>query len=247
LAGLASIHHRAGIAIITGTTGRLEDTIAIHTGFRGTGVGVIAGHLSTTHAPSIDAGIGRGAGIAVTARASNHLVVTAALEKAAILGAGIAIVACQAALTQTSSLHTGITDRAFIGIVARGSIGTKHTTQKGITGVISTRTPVITDERLASCLAVPFIAEVAKGTGITIIARGSIVIGFTALRWIAIVGRAGIGVITDFESGGIARACNASRRGRTRIPIITDFRVGSVLTPLPTTCIIRTGIGVITL
>ena len=173
-----------------------------------------------------DADVVDGARVFIVAGAGCRLVLAAALRKADVFGAGIAVIAFKAAVAEALPLVADIFDGAGVEVVAGRLIEGVDTAGLGITAIVGTDVTVVALQcTLAQAGSVA--AEVTGGASITVVARLFVGDVDASRNGVTGIGGANVLVVAPQGPNPLAQAAGAEVGDGAEVAVVARHIVGN--------------------
>ena len=166
----------AGVAVIAGgCIGDTHTTCLRRTGIIRTHVVVVAIHREPRHANTTIAMVAAGTEVLVVARSRVGLVHAALRRVAAIVSAGVAVVAGERRTVLALPSATDVSDRANVAVLARLGVGRVHAANPRLAAIVRAGVAVVAVGGGAG-QANALLAGIAHGAGVIIVAGVALVV-----------------------------------------------------------------------
>jgi len=225
----ADVVHGAWISIVAPPFDIFMGTAAVGiTDVKSTAIAVIAEQAPLADTRSRDAQVVAGAGAMIITGIDIIDVLTAGGRSAAIVRAGIAVVAEQGGTGVTATSYAGVAYRARIAIAAGNRIGDMLATFAGITAVICTGVSIVAGE-ITAAHTYAIKTLITAGTGVLVVTGCKIGRVHAALNQVAGIVGAGILVVTVQAARADAYCVDTMVKGGAGVPIRAGVIIGFVL------------------
>ena len=204
--GLAEVAVRARIAVVAGQhiVGGLA-TLDCVAEIARAGIAVIAGLGASGHAPAALAAVEHRAHVAIATNPSVGSMLAALLRVAAVVGAGVAVVAADQLAGLALAARAHVAQGADAAVVTRCGVGRRRAADGWVATICCARVFIVAHADFAR-LASAACADVAGRTGIAVIAAGLVGRLHTTLYGVTGIGCARVAVVAQLGRTALADA-----------------------------------------